>query len=107
MVGRIIGFFSCALCALAFWLIASLGKGGKTPISFWTGDNSLKEKIRDVKAYNEKMEALYKKYAYSFLASGVGFFIQPIVGVALMCLVSFFGIYIVYIRYQKYVAEYS
>lgn len=107
MVGRIIGFFSCAMCALAFWAIASMGKDGKAPISFWTGDNSLKDKIRDVKAYNGKMAALYKKYALSFLVSGAGFFLHPIVGTVLICLVSLFGIYVVYIQYKKYVDEYS
>lgn len=107
MIGRIIGFFSCAMCALAFWAIASMGKDGKTPISFWSGDNSLKEKIRDVKVYNGKMAALYKKYALSFLVSGAGFFIHPIVGAVLISLVSLFGISIVYIQYKKYLDQYS
>ena len=107
MLGRIIGFFSCALCALAFWGIAASGKNGKAPISFWTGDNSLKEKIRDVKAYNEKMAALYTKYAFSYLASGIGFLFHPIPGVVILCLSITVGIYLVYRQYKKYVNAYS
>ena len=107
MVGRIIGFFSCALCALAFWGIAASGKNQKTPISFWTGDTSLNGKILDVKAYNEKMAALYKKYACAYIASGVGFLIHPISGVVILCLSCTLGIYIVYRKYKKYVNEYE
>ncbi|MBR3928033.1 MAG: hypothetical protein IKJ65_03400 [Clostridia bacterium] len=107
MIGRIIGFFSCALCALAFWGIAASGKNGSAPISFWTGDNSLKEKIRDVKAYNGKMALLYKRYAFSYLASGVGFLLHPIAGVVILCLSCTLGICMVYRQYKKYVEKYQ
>ena len=59
MAGRIIGFICYMLCAIAFWAIAAGGKNSKDPISFWSGDNSLKGKVKNVPEYIYMMGLIY------------------------------------------------
>lgn len=42
MVGRIIGFISCVMCAIPFLIIAIYNKDSKEPINFWSGDTTLR-----------------------------------------------------------------
>ena len=64
MAGRIISFISYLLCAIPFWAIAKFGKDSKDPISFWSGDTSLKGKVKDVPAYNREMARVYTIYGW-------------------------------------------
>ncbi len=41
MVGRIVGFISCVMCATPFLIIAIYNKDSKEPINFWSGDTTL------------------------------------------------------------------
>ena len=41
----LIGFASCLLCALPFFIIGVFDKNSSTPISFWSGDQTLKDKV--------------------------------------------------------------
>ncbi len=106
MAERIICFICFLLCAVPFWAIAKFGKDGKDPISFWSGDRSLKEKVRDVPAYNREMAALYNKYAWALFAAAVGGAIHPLAGVAIMVL-ALVGIVFVYRAYKKILSKYS
>ena len=45
MLGRIIGLISCLMCAFPFLVIGVFNKDSKEPISFWSGDTTLKLKI--------------------------------------------------------------
>ena len=47
ILGQIIYCFCCLMCAFAFILIPLLNKETKEPISFWSGDASLKEKVKE------------------------------------------------------------
>ena len=107
MIGRIIGCFCCTLCGLAFLYIAVYEKDNKKPISFWNGDESLKNKIKNVTEYNKNMSNLYKCYSISYFIAAIGFVIYPILGVVLICLDCTLGIYIVYRFYKKYLELYS
>ncbi len=107
MIERIIGLWSCLMCAFPFLIISIYNKDSKEPINFWTGDNTLKSKIKNVKAYNEAMAKLYKKFAVSFIIAGIGFFILPVIGIILLCLDLTLGIYIVYKNYKKTLNLYS
>ena len=62
MAGRIIGFICYMLCAIPFWAIAKFGKDGKDPISFWSGDPSLKGRVKD----SEIAEHAENKQPYQF-----------------------------------------
>lgn len=107
MIGRIIGAFSCLLCAFPFFLIPRYSKESNTPIAFWSGDSTLKEKVTDVPKYNAEMASLYQKYAISFLISAIAFAVAPEVGIVLLCLNCTVGIYLLYRCYKKILARYS
>lgn len=106
MAGRIISFISYILCAIPFWAIAKFGKDGKDPISFWSGDTSLKGKVKDVAAYNREMAKVYTIYGWAYFAAAVGGAIHPIAGVAIMVL-DLIAIIFVYRAYKKILSKYS
>ena len=107
MAGRIICFMCFLLCAVPFWVIATYNKHSKDPISFWNGDTSLKDKVKNVTAYNREMAALYNKYAWSFAAAAVGGAAYPPVGAVMMVLCCTIGIFLVYRTYKKILQKYS
>ena len=107
MTGRIIGAFSCLLCAFPFFMIPRCSKDSNTPIAFWSGDSTLKDRVINVPLYNDAMTALYKKYAVSFLVSAITFVCAPVIGVALLCLNCTVGVYLLYRCYRKILAQYS
>ena len=106
MAGRIICAISFFICAVPFWVIAKFGKEGKDPISFWSGDTSLKSKVKDVAAYNREMAKVYTIYGWAYFAAAVGGAIHPIAGVAILVL-AMVGIVFVYRAYKKILAKYS
>lgn len=107
MLGRIIAFVSCFMCAVPFLIISIYNKESREPINFWSGDTTLKEKVKNVSEYNKEMAALYKKCAIAFLLTGVGFVILPVVGVILLCFDCTLGIYLMYREYKKILERYS
>lgn len=58
MVGRIVGLVFCLMCAVPFLIISVTNKDSKEPINFWSGDTTLKSKVKNVAEYNNKMAAL-------------------------------------------------
>ena len=106
MAGRIISFICYFMCAAAFWMIAKFGKDSRDPISFWSGDTSLKGKVKDVSAYNREMAKVYAIYGGAYFAAAVGGAIHPIAGVAILVL-AMVGIVFVYRAYKKILAKYS
>ena len=107
MVGNIIGAACYLLCALPFWVIAKYQVNSKDPISFWSGDTSLKNKVKNVPDYNREMAALYKKYAWTYVAAAVAGVIHPLAGVAILVPVCLGGIFVVYRVYKKILQKYS
>lgn len=107
MAGRIISVISYLLCALPFWVIAKYQVNSKDPISFWSGDTSLKNKVKNVPDYNREMAALYKKYAWTYVAAAVAGAIHPLAGVAVLGSICMGGIFFVYRAYKKILQKYS
>ena len=107
MIGRIIGIACCLLCAFPFLIISWDAKNSQAPINFWSGDNSLKNKVENVKEYNSKMAELYQKCSLVFVASGIIFFILPVMGVVYIVLECTIGIYFVWKSYKKILGAYS
>ncbi len=103
----IIGLVSCIMCSVPFWIIAVYDKDSREPIGFWSGDKTLKDKVKNVPEYNKEMAALYKKCAIAFLLSGVGCMISMPIGIALICFDCTVGIYLVYRSYKKSLEKYS
>lgn len=107
MVERFIGLIACILCAIPFFIISKYDKTSQTPIPFWSGDTSLKNKLKDIKGYNEQMAKLYGKCALAFVITGVCFFFLEALGIALLIFDCSVGIYIVYRCYKKILARFS
>lgn len=107
MVERIIGLVACILCANPFFIISVYNRDSKEPINFWSGDTSLKAKVKNVCDYNKEMALLYQKCAIAFLITGAGFFVMPVIGVGMLCFDCTFGIYLVYRKYKKILEIYS
>jgi Na+-transporting NADH:ubiquinone oxidoreductase subunit NqrB len=107
MAERIVGLVCCLLCAFPFLIIGIYNKDSREPINFWTGDNKLKKKIKDIENYNIEMATLYKKCTMVFLLTGVCFTMVPIVGVIFVVCDSTLGIYVAYRFYKKILEKYS
>lgn len=107
LVGRIISAVSCVLCSLPFFIIGKYDKDSVEPIGFWSGDTTLKDKVKDVKSYNKKMAALYIKCGIAFLINAVVFFIYTFAGIVLLIVECTVGIYVVWRIYKKILEEYS
>ena len=107
MAGRIIGFVCALVCAFPFYLIPYCMKGSNTPINFWSGDTTLKSKVKNIPQYNLEMTALYHKYGLSFLAAGIGFLIMPEIGAVIICLACSIGLYLLYRGYKRILEENS
>jgi len=108
MVGRFIGFFCCMLCALPFFYLAWEGKQkDAAPLSFWSGDDSLKDKLKDIPAYNSEMSRLYHYAALAFFAAALLCLIFPIAGIILVCIESTVGIFAMYKVYSRILKKYS
>lgn len=100
MFGRIVGLISCMMCSFPFFIVATYNKDSKDPITFWSGDTSLKSKVKNISEYNREMADLYKKYAIAFLVTGIGFLVVPVIGMIMLCLDCTLGIYMVYRKYK-------
>ena len=107
MAGKIICAISFLMCTVPWWAIAKFGKNSKDPISFWSGDTSLKGKVKDVTAYNREMASLYNKYGWAMFLSVIGAVVHTIVGLVIMGLDITVGIFFVYRTYKKILAKYS
>lgn len=107
MVGRIIGLVCCLLCALPFFVMSIYNKDSDEPINFWSGDTSLKDKVKDVKGYNMEMARLYRNCAAFFLLDGILLIIIPIAGIVLLVLGCSAGIFLAYRVYKGILERYS
>ncbi|MDE7252054.1 MAG: hypothetical protein K2O32_03845 [Acetatifactor sp.] len=107
MVGRIVGLVCFLLCAFPFLVISIYNKDSREPINFWSGDTSLKDKVKDIKGYNTEMAGLYKKCAICFLLTGILWAVLPIAGIVLLVFNCSVGIYLTYRVYKGILERYS
>ena len=107
MVGRIIGLVCFLLCAFPFLVISIYDKDSGEPINFWSGDTSLKDKVKDVKGYNTEMAGLYKKCAVCFVLTGILFVVSPVAGIVFAVFDCSVGIYLAYRIYKGILGRYS
>lgn len=107
LVGRIVALVCCLLCAFPFFVIGVYNKDSSEPINFWSGDTSLKDKVKDIKGYNTEIAGLYKKCALFFLLTGILFVVFPIAGIGLLVFDCSVGIYLAYRFYKGILKRYS
>lgn len=106
MAGRIITTLSSLLCAAAFFLLSYTGSMNKNPIPLWNGDDSrLKDIIKNVPGYNQKMIRLFRLYAFSFVTAAAAFLFLPIAGIGILLLCCTAGIWILIRKHRQYVKE--
>ena len=53
MVGQVIGMICSILCGIPFLVISRVEAFKNKPINFWSGDNSLNEKVKNIDKYNK------------------------------------------------------
>lgn len=97
----IVGLISFGLCAVPFLILAHYGKGSKTPVSFWAGDDSLSDKVKNLTEYNAKMAKLYGKCAAAFAVNGICCLISVPAAMVLLAVECTAGFYIVYKKYKN------
>lgn len=107
MVERIVCFVACIMCAIPFFIVSKYDTDSQTPIPFWSGDTSLKSKLKDIKGYNRQMAKLYGKCAWAFVLTGGSFFFTKWLGIALLIFDCSLGIYVVYRCYKRILAQFS
>ena len=107
MGARIVGLICCILCAVPFLIISAYNKDSREPIPFWSGDTTLKSKVKNIPEYNKAMALLYRKCAIAFLVTGLGFLVMPAIGIVMICLDCTIGIYIAYRNYKRVLALYE
>ena len=107
IVGQVIYCFCLLVCALAFILIPLINKETKEPIGFWSGDTSLKDKVKDVENYNKKMTRLYLGYGLCYVVASLIIFISFTISIVILIFNVTIGIFIVYKIYKRILNEYS
>lgn len=105
-MGGIIGLVSCLFCSIPFFIIGYFDKDSKEPVGFWSGDKSLKEKVKDVKGYNQEMAKLYKRCGQVFVVTGVLCVLHMGVGTICIVLECTVGIYLVWRWYKRILSKY-
>ena len=96
------------LCALPFFYIAWEGlQKNAAPIAFWAGDDTLKDKLADIPAYNAEMARLYRRYGASFALYGLLFLINSPIGIIAVCLECTVGLYLLFRSYQSILLRHS
>lgn len=104
---RIIGFASCLLCALPFFIIGAFDKNSSTPIPFWSGDASLKDKVENLSEYNQRMSKVYLRWGMGFLAAGACCLISVWVGMVMLLADCTAGTYLAYKCYKQILGDCS
>ena len=105
MGSKFIIIFISLICATPVYAIAFSGKNSKDPIPFFSGDKTLKDKIKNVKKYNIEMFKLYSFYAtVNVLAAMSAIFITSL-GSFILIFNSTFGLIPLYIRYKLIVKQ--
>ena len=97
---KLILIFVSILCAVPFYAIAFFGKNSKDPIPFFSGDKTLKDKVKNVKRYNLEMFKLYSFYATVFMFAAISTIFYHPLGTFILIFNSTFGLIPLYIRYK-------
>ena len=106
MAEKIIIFMCAVLCAVPFFQIGYLNRKSDEPITFFSGDTTLKNRIGDIKAYNAAMGRMYCIYALVVLVTGLISFFNPEVAIVLLLIVCTLGLAVLYFKYKELLNKY-
>ena len=108
MVGKFVCFFCCLMIAFAFFSMGFGGKDRMDPINYFSGDETLKDKVKDLKNYNAEMSRMYKYWALAWVVVGALYFPLPIsAGVAVMIIALGVETIITYRVHKNILKKYS
>ena len=108
MVGKFVCFFCCLMIAFAFFAMGVGGKDRTDPINYFSGDETLKDKVNDLKSYNAEMSRMYKYWALSWIFVGASFFPLSIpAGVVVLIIALGVGTIVTYRAYKNILKKYS
>lgn len=107
MASRIICFICSILCYLPWAYISIFQKNSDRPVTFWSGDQSLNDRVRDIPNYNKEMAQLYRKFSWLYLAGAVFSFFNAGWAIVLLSIGSFIVIYFAYQAYKRILEKYS
>lgn len=106
MGGKIIGALCCMLCAMPFLVLGGL-KNHPEPLSFWSGDDSLKKRVKNVPEYNRAMSRMYRRYGVAWCVTAVLMAVLPVAGLVGMVLCCTLGVLLLYRGYKKALAQFA
>lgn len=107
MAERIITVICTWMCAMPFLVIGYFSKTSSQPLGFFTGDNTIKDKVGNVPEYNKEMSAKFFRFGLALLIPVVASAIYPIAGVILECVVCVVGCIWLYIWHKKLLEKYK
>lgn len=101
MAAKLIGFACCLLCSAAFFGVRVLFPDDREPISFFTSDPQLKNRIKNIPLWNEKMLQAYRLYGLAWLmAAGLLLWNTGAGYIMIACNLTL-GLAFVYLRYRS------
>ena len=107
MFERILGALVSLLCAAPFYALSLGRRDPHTPIPFWSGDETLRDKLGDIPAYNREMAALYTRFAGVLLANALIAGVWPGVSFALLLIELAAGLFLIHRRYKALLKKYA
>ena len=108
MLAKFICFFSCCLCAYGFFAMGVGGADRTDPINYFSGDNTLKDKVKDLRNYNAEMSRMYKYWGLSWIIVGALFFVLPMLAALIAVFVAgVAGTVVTYKLYKSILKKYS
>lgn len=103
----IVGFVSCLLCAFPFFVVGHYQKDSKEPIAFWSGDRTLKDKVKNIQGYNRDISKLYIKIFWVFVCTGILCVIYFWAGIVCLCIECTVGIYVAWRMYKNILSRHG
>ena len=107
MAGIIIWCITIFGCAILFFGMGIYAQKSEKPMHFWAGTTIDPSKITDVKAYNRENARMWKIYSLWYFASGIVYFFNEWIAIALLVASCTLGMVILVATYNKIEKKYK
>ena len=107
MAGIIIWCITIFGCAILFFGMGIYAQKSEKPMHFWAGTTIDPSKITDVKAYNRENARMWKIYSLWYFASGIIYFFNEWIAIALLIASCTLGMVILVATYNKIEKKYK
>ncbi|MGM9940664.1 MAG: hypothetical protein ACI32N_01580 [Bulleidia sp.] len=96
----------CLLCGSAFFLCSMMGSPD-TPLAFFSGDDTLKDKLNDIPGYNHVMKRAYVIHACVYWAAAITAFWNSSAAIVILIGNMAVGTAVLYMVYRKTLTRYG